>query len=113
MEKELNRNQIDYEGSAVGEKDDTQIVYQVDSIVKKTTKDTTITPLGTIKVKGGKADDNKGINALIVTDHFTKYAQAFVTPKQTATMVARTLWDTMVGLRRSSLTKVNPLRIIS
>ena len=41
---------------------------------------------------GGKMDDSKSINVLIVTDHFTKYAQAYVTPKQTAVMVARTLW---------------------
>ena len=33
---------------------------------------------------GGKADDGKSVNVLIVTDHFTKYAQAYVTPKQTA-----------------------------
>ena len=38
-------------------------------------------------------DDSKSINVLIVTDHFTKYAQAYVTPKQTAVMVARTLWE--------------------
>ena len=42
---------------------------------------------------GGKIDDSKGINVLIVTDHFTKYVQAYVTPKQTAVMVARTLWE--------------------
>ena len=41
----------------------------------------------------GKMDDSKGINVLIVTDHFTQYAQAYVTPKQTAMMVARTLWE--------------------
>ena len=40
---------------------------------------------------GGKMDDSKSINVLIVTDHFTKYVQAYVTPKQTAVMVARTL----------------------
>ena len=33
---------------------------------------------------GGKTDDSKNINVLIVTDHFTKYAQAYVIPKQTA-----------------------------
>ena len=33
---------------------------------------------------GGKADDNRSVNILIVTDHFTKYVQAHVTPKQTA-----------------------------
>ena len=29
---------------------------------------------------GGKADDNRGINILVVMDHFTKYAQAYVAP---------------------------------
>ena len=37
---------------------------------------------------GGKADDNKSVNILIVTDHFTKYAQGYVTPRQTAVVVA-------------------------
>ena len=37
---------------------------------------------------GGKADDNRSVDILIVTDHFTKYAQAYVTPKQTAGVVA-------------------------
>ena len=37
---------------------------------------------------GGKADDNKSVNILIVTDHFTKYAEAYITPKQTAVVVA-------------------------
>ena len=40
---------------------------------------------------GGKADDNRSVNILIVIHHFTKYAQAYVTPKQTAVMVAQTL----------------------
>ena len=40
---------------------------------------------------GGKMDDSRSINALIVTDDFTKYAQAYVTPKQTAAIVAKTL----------------------
>ena len=42
---------------------------------------------------GGKMDDSKSINVLIVTDHFTKYVQEYVMPKQTAGMVARTLWE--------------------
>ena len=33
------------------------------------------------------------MNVLIVTDHFTRYAQAFVTPNQKASTVAKTLWD--------------------
>ena len=41
---------------------------------------------------GGKTDDNKNINILIVTDRFTKYAQTYVTSKQTATIIAKTLW---------------------
>ena len=42
---------------------------------------------------GAKTDYSKSVNVLIVTDHFTKYAQAYVTPKQTAVIVARTLWE--------------------
>ena len=42
---------------------------------------------------GGKTDDSKSVNVLIVTDHFTKYAQAYVTPKQTAVIVAKTLLE--------------------
>ena len=41
---------------------------------------------------GGKAGDTKSTNILVVTDHFTKYAQAYITPKQTAIVVAHTLW---------------------
>ena len=37
---------------------------------------------------GGKADDNRSIHIIIVTDHFTKYAQVYITPKQTAVVVA-------------------------
>ena len=54
------------------------------------------------------------VNILIVTDHFTKYAQAYIIHKQTALVVAQTLWEnswcTMDGLRRSSLTMGNPLK---
>ena len=35
----------------------------------------------------------KDANILIVTDHFTRYAQAYVTPNQKAATVAKTLWD--------------------
>ena len=41
---------------------------------------------------GGKADDNRSVDILIVTDHFTKYAQAYVMPKQMALVAAQTLW---------------------
>ena len=37
---------------------------------------------------GGKADDTRSVNILIVTDHFTKFAQAYITPEQTAVQVA-------------------------
>ena len=40
---------------------------------------------------GGKAGDTRSTNILVITDHFTKYAQAYVTPKQTAVVVACTL----------------------
>ena len=42
---------------------------------------------------GGRADDNRSANILIVTDHFTKYAQAYVTLKQTVPVVTGTLWE--------------------
>ena len=42
---------------------------------------------------GGKADDNRSVNILIVTDHFAKYAQAYVTSKQMAPVVAQTLLE--------------------
>ena len=56
---------------------------------------------------GGKADDHKSVNILIVTDHFTKYAQAYITPKQTAVVVAQTLWENFLvhyGWPEKSLT---------
>ena len=42
---------------------------------------------------GGKAGDTKSTNILVVTGHFTKYAQAYITPKQTAIVVVCTLWE--------------------
>ena len=38
-------------------------------------------------------DRSQKINILVVTDHFTRYAQAFVTTSQEASVVAKTLWD--------------------
>ena len=35
----------------------------------------------------------KDVSILIVTDHFTQYAQAYVTPNQKASTIAKTLWD--------------------
>ena len=42
---------------------------------------------------GGKMEDTKNVNILIVTDHFIKHAQAYITPKQTVIVVANTLWE--------------------
>ena len=41
----------------------------------------------------GKESSDKNINILVITDHYTRYAQAFVTPKQTAPYVAKTFWE--------------------
>ena len=41
----------------------------------------------------GKEGTDKATNIMVVTDHFTRYAQAYITPKQTASVVAKTLWD--------------------
>ena len=41
----------------------------------------------------GKEGIKKAINILVVPDHFTRYAQAYITPKQTAPVVAKILWD--------------------
>ena len=36
---------------------------------------------------------SKDINILIITDHFTRYAQAHITSSQKAHIVAKTLWE--------------------
>ena len=36
---------------------------------------------------------DKDVNILVVTDHFTRYAQAYITRLQTAPVVANTLWE--------------------
>ena len=40
-------------------------------------------------------EPGKGLeeNVLVVTDHFTRYAQAYITKTQTPQMTAKTLWD--------------------
>ena len=40
-------------------------------------------------------EPGKGLeeNVLVITDHCTRYAQAYVTKTQTAQMTAKTLWD--------------------
>ena len=42
---------------------------------------------------GGKTGDVKSTNIMVITDHFTRYAQACVTPKQTAVVAACALWE--------------------
>ena len=36
---------------------------------------------------------DKDVNVLIITNHFTRYAQAHITSSQKASVVAKTLWD--------------------
>ena len=36
---------------------------------------------------------SKDINILVITDHFTRYAQAHITSSQKAHIVAKTLWE--------------------
>ena len=46
-------------------------------------------------------------NVLVITDHFTRYAQAYVTRTQTAQTMAKTLWDKFIvhyGLPKKILT---------
>ena len=40
----------------------------------------------------GKEGTDKATNIMVITNHFPRYAQAFITPKQTAPVVAKTLW---------------------
>ena len=44
-----------------------------------------------LTVESGKED--KEVNILVLMDHFTRYAQAYVTLSQTVKAVAQTLWD--------------------
>ena len=44
-----------------------------------------------LKIEAPKGE--KDVDILVMTDHFTRYAQAFVTPSQKAPVVAKTLWE--------------------
>ena len=46
--------------------------------------------MGFLTIESGKS--NKDVNVLVVTDHFTCYAQGYVTKSQTAPVMANTLW---------------------
>ena len=46
-------------------------------------------------------------SVLVITDHFTRYAQVYVTRTKTAQMTAKTLWDKFIvhyGLPKKILT---------
>ena len=47
----------------------------------------------TIEIPENKRGGNAKANVLVVTDHFTRFAQAFITPDQTAATTAKVLWD--------------------
>ena len=52
-------------------------------------------------------EGGKDIQILVITDHFTRYAQAIVTSLQTAKCTAQNLWDKFIahyGLPESILT---------
>ena len=62
-------------------------------------------------VIGGKKDPRKDINVLVVTDHFTRYAQAYVTTSQTTATVAKVLFErffTQYGWPAKLLTDQGP-----
>ena len=42
---------------------------------------------------GTKTESNKNVSVLVVTDHFARYAAAYIMPKQTAPIVAEVLWQ--------------------
>ena len=46
---------------------------------------------------GGKTGDVRGTNIMVITDHFTRYAQAYVTPNQTAVAGSSSLMGEFLG----------------
>ena len=44
----------------------------------------------------GKEGTDKATNVIAVIDHFTMYAQAYITPKQTVPVVTKTFWDQLL-----------------
>ena len=56
---------------------------------------------------------DKHVNVLIITDHFTRYAQAHITLSQKAQIVAKTLWDHFFvhyGFPKKKLMQIKKLR---
>ena len=61
-------------------------------------------PSGFLCLEPGKGLEE---NVLVITDHFTRYAQAYVTRTQMAQTMAKTLWDKFIvyyGLPKKILT---------
>ena len=56
---------------------------------------TSTRPLELVCIDFWSAEDsrNKSVDVLVITDHFTRMAQAFPCKDQTAKQVARVLWD--------------------
>ena len=53
---------------------------------------------------GNKNESSKKANVLVITDHFTRYAVAYMTLKQTAPIVAKSIWENFLvkgGQRKS------------
>ena len=59
--------------------------------------------------------NGKDVNVLVITDHFTRYAQAIITTLQTVQVMAWALWDgffTTMGFSLAySVTRVTTLRV--
>ncbi len=51
-----------------------------------------------LTVKEGPSGLKKTTNILVVTDHYTRFSQAFVTQNQTAATVARVLWEKLFSV---------------